>query len=82
MRSSPCRWFPAQFWYSWESSGLPALILVHRADFEPGAPPYWIFMVLIAASGLIGVSMHLVQRLSRSQDRQPAAGEVSNVAST
>jgi hypothetical protein len=40
----------------------PLLVLVHRADFEPGATPYWAIMLQILASGLIGLGMHWLQR--------------------
>jgi hypothetical protein len=53
----------------------PILILVHRADFEPGAPPFWIFMLLVAASGLIGISMHLLQRKAAPVIKQAKTAE-------
>lgn len=51
------------------------LILIHRADLNPGAGNLWLVVAGVAALGLVGALMRWLQRKPTTSSQQAAAGQ-------
>lgn len=52
-----------------------ALILIHRADLNPGAGNLWLVVAGVAALGVVGALMRWLQRKPTTSSQQAAAGQ-------